>query len=69
MLEALRALGVGSEAGPIVVVSDSTYVINCFRDRWWVKWQRNGWTQLEDANRSPTPTSGSRWSSWSTPDR
>ena len=44
VLEALRALGVGSEAGPIEVVSDSMYVVNCFRDRWWVKWQRNGWT-------------------------
>jgi ribonuclease HI len=28
---------------PIEIVSDSTYVVNCFRDRWWVKWQRNGW--------------------------
>ena len=43
VLEALRALGVGSEAGPVKVVSDSTYVVNCFRDGWWVKWQRNGW--------------------------
>jgi ribonuclease HI len=43
VLEALRALGVGSEDGPIEVVSDSTYVVNCFRDEWWVKWQRNGW--------------------------
>ena len=43
VLEALRSLGVGSEAGPVAVVSDSTYVVNCFRDRWWVKWQRNGW--------------------------
>ena len=44
VLEALRSLGVGSEAGPVKVVSDSTYVVNCFRDGWWVKWQRNGWT-------------------------
>lgn len=29
---------------PIEIVSDSTYVVNCFKDRWWVKWQRNGWT-------------------------
>jgi ribonuclease HI len=43
VLEALRALGVGSEAGPVEVVSDSTYVVNCFRDRWWAGWQRNGW--------------------------
>ena len=24
-------------------MSDSTYVVNCFRDRWWVRWQQNGW--------------------------
>ena len=28
---------------PIEIVSDSTYVVNCFRDKWWVKWERNGW--------------------------
>lgn len=28
---------------PITIVSDSTYVVNCFTDRWWVKWQKNGW--------------------------
>lgn len=43
VLEALRSLGVGSEAGAVKVVSDSTYVVNCFRDGWWVKWRRNGW--------------------------
>jgi ribonuclease HI len=32
---------------PIEIVSDSTYVVNCFRDRWWVKWQRNGWTNSQ----------------------
>jgi ribonuclease HI len=39
-LEAVRAL---APAVPVVVVSDSTYVVNCFRDRWWVKWEANGW--------------------------
>ena len=29
--------------GPLHVMSDSTYVVNCFRDRWWASWQRNGW--------------------------
>jgi ribonuclease HI len=43
VLEALRTLGADSEAGPIQVVSDSTYVVNCFRDGWWKKWQLNGW--------------------------
>lgn len=38
-LEALRALD-----GQVVVVSDSTYVVNCFRDKWWVGWLQRGWT-------------------------
>lgn len=38
MLEALRAMD-----GDVTIVSDSTYVVNCFRDRWWVKWKANGW--------------------------
>jgi ribonuclease HI len=38
VLEALR-----SNAGQLTIVSDSTYVVNCFRDRWWVRWQANGW--------------------------
>ena len=37
-LEAVRTLD-----GPLVVVSDSTYVVNCFRDRWWEGWLRRGW--------------------------
>jgi ribonuclease HI len=40
-LEALRALA--ADPGPIEVVSDSTYVVNCFRDRWWEGWMRRGW--------------------------
>jgi ribonuclease HI len=39
-LEAVRAL---AASGPVVVVSDSTYVVNCFRDGWWRSWERNGW--------------------------
>jgi ribonuclease HI len=29
--------------GPIEIVSDSTYVVHCFRDRWWEGWLRKGW--------------------------
>ena len=29
--------------GPLVVVSDSTYVVNCFRDGWWKGWIARGW--------------------------
>ena len=35
---------VGSLAGPLLVVSDSTYVVNCFRDRWYDGWLARGWT-------------------------
>ena len=28
---------------PLTIVSDSTYVVNCFRDRWFDGWHRRGW--------------------------
>ncbi len=37
-LEAVRAI-----EGPLRIVSDSTYVVNCFRDRWWEGWLRRDW--------------------------
>ncbi|MBC8196213.1 MAG: ribonuclease HI [Acidimicrobiia bacterium] len=48
-LEAMRSL-----EGPLHVVSDSTYVVHCFRDRWWEGWLRRSWknSQRKDvANR------------------
>jgi ribonuclease HI len=36
--EAVRAL-----PGPLEIVSDSTYVVNCFRDRWHEGWITRGW--------------------------
>ena len=29
--------------GSLEIVSDSTYVVNCFRDRWHEGWHRRGW--------------------------
>jgi len=37
-LEAVTAL-----PGTLVVVSDSTYVVHCFRDAWWQGWLARGW--------------------------
>ena len=54
-LEAVRQLD-----GPLLVVSDSTYVVNCFRDAWWRGWLDRGWTNSAQASRSPTATCGSR---------
>ena len=42
VLEAARAL-----EGPLEVVSDSTYVINCFRDGWWEGWLQKDWTNSQ----------------------
>ena len=39
VLEAVTTL-----PAPLLVVSDSTYVVNCFRDRWWQGWLERGWT-------------------------
>jgi len=37
-LEAVTAL-----EGSLEVVSDSTYVVHCFRDNWWRGWLARGW--------------------------
>jgi len=34
---------VRTHKGWLEVVSDSTYVVNCFRQGWWVGWIRRGW--------------------------
>ncbi len=47
-LDAVRTLTAGGRA--VKVIADSTYVVNCFRDKWWVKWEKNGW---RNAKREP----------------
>ncbi|MGH2686152.1 MAG: ribonuclease H family protein, partial [Actinomycetota bacterium] len=42
VIEALRVL-----PGKVEVVSDSTYVVNCFRDRWWEGWLKRGWVNSQ----------------------
>lgn len=44
-LDAVRSL-----PDPLEVISDSTYVVNCFRDRWWEGWLKRGWV---NSNRKP----------------
>ena len=38
VLDAVRTID-----GPLEVVSDSTYVVNCFRQGWWKGWLSRGW--------------------------
>jgi len=46
-LEALRFLTVRTKSD-IEVRSDSTYVVNCFKDRWWQGWQRRNWRNSQN---------------------
>ena len=39
-LEGLRSLHGRRRVG---VYSDSAYVVNCFRDKWYERWRKNGW--------------------------
>jgi ribonuclease HI len=43
VLEALNALGGERTSGSLTVISDSTYVVKCFQDRWWEGWLRRAW--------------------------
>ena len=38
VLEGLRAID-----GPVNIISDSTYVVKCFNDRWYEGWLKRGW--------------------------
>lgn len=33
--------------GPLDIFSDSTYVVNCFNDRWWEGWRARGWKNAQ----------------------
>jgi len=41
LIEALSALK--KEGLELEVFSDSSYVMNCFREKWYVSWRKNGW--------------------------
>jgi ribonuclease HI len=43
-IEGLRSLE-GRRAAEIF--SDSAYVVNCFRDKWYVRWRQNGWRNAQ----------------------
>jgi ribonuclease HI len=45
VLEAVK-----SNPGPLLIVSDSAYVVNCFLQHWYVAWKRRGWIT---ANKTP----------------
>lgn len=45
LLAVLRA--VEDIDGDLKIVSDSAYVVNCFKDRWWTGWLARGWLKTD----------------------
>ena len=39
-IEGLAAIPAGRR---VLLHSDSAYIVNCFRERWWDRWEKNGW--------------------------
>ncbi|MBA4543224.1 MULTISPECIES: ribonuclease HI [Thermoactinomyces] len=39
----IRALEALKKPCRVKVHSDSAYIVNCFKQKWHVKWQKNGW--------------------------
>ena len=40
---AIEGLAAVSDRRTVHLYTDSSYVMNCFRDRWWARWEANGW--------------------------
>lgn len=44
VIESLRGLTEDElNENTILIHSDSAYICNCFKDKWWAKWVLNGW--------------------------
>lgn len=43
ILAVIEALKLLKESCKVKVYSDSAYVVNCFQQKWYAGWQRNGW--------------------------
>src|SRR5262249_13929836 len=43
-IEGLRSL---TGRRRVEIYSDSAYLVNCFRDKWYERWRRNGWKNVQ----------------------
>ncbi len=48
LMAVIRALKLLKETCKVEICSDSAYIVNCFRDKWYVKWERTGFKKNED---------------------
>lgn len=42
IIDALEFIKENQESS-VEVYSDSAYIVNCFKDKWYVNWRKNGW--------------------------
>jgi len=47
LMGVIQTLASLQEASRVEIHSDSAYVINCFRDKWYERWRRNGWVNAQ----------------------
>lgn len=43
MLAVINGLKAFKKSSIVEVISDSAFVVNCFKDKWYIKWRNNGW--------------------------
>jgi ribonuclease HI len=47
LMAAIEGLAAIPEGRRVHVHSDSAYVVNGFRERWWERWEKNGWKNAQ----------------------
>jgi len=47
LMAAIEGLGAVDPARRVRLHTDSAYVMNCFRDRWFERWERGGWLRAD----------------------
>ena len=47
LLAAIEGLAAIPGRRRVLLHSDSAYIVNCFRERWWERWHKNGWKNAQ----------------------
>jgi ribonuclease HI len=47
LMAAIEGLAAIAEGRRVRLHSDSAYVVNGFRERWWERWEKNGWKNAQ----------------------
>ncbi|MCH5585736.1 ribonuclease HI [Shimazuella sp. AN120528] len=48
LMAVIRSLKILKQTCRVKVYSDSAYIVNCFHEKWYVKWERSGFKKNED---------------------